>query len=470
MLMMSAQACQRARLARDARYDGHFFTAVKTTGIYCRSICPAPPPLEKNVEYFATAYAAAQAGYRPCLRCRPDSAPQSPAWQGVQTTFHRALRLIDENGLPRGGLPALAARLGISERYLRQLFQESLGLSPKAYSLYKQCLLAKKLLHETALPITDIALASGFASVRRFNDAFKQQFGLSPRAIRRQTAAAMSGSGTPITLNLAYRPPYDWPALRDFYAARHIPGLEWVGEDYYGRTFQGKSGGNGCNMGDVKGHFTARYTDRHFAVTISLSDLTYLPSVISHIRRCLDVDADPAQIDVALQQALGATTLHHEGGRLPGIWCAYEAGIRAILGQQVSVVAAKRLVAQMVAMNPDNEDRDNGDQRCYFPTPERLLTYDLNRLGMPERRRETLRLFATYACGGDLSDTEALLAIPGIGPWTVNYLRMRGLSDPDVLLVSDLGVKKAMAQCDCDPALAAPWRSYLTLYLWKIVS
>ncbi|GHA45718.1 DNA-3-methyladenine glycosylase 2 family protein [Photobacterium aphoticum] len=469
-MLMSPQACQRARLARDARYDGHFFTAVKTTGIYCRSICPAPPPLEKNVEYFATAYAAAQAGYRPCLRCRPDSAPHSPAWQGTQTTLHRALRLIDQDGLPSGGLPVLAARLGISERYLRQLFQDSLGLSPKAYSLYKQCLLAKKLLHETTLPITDIALASGFASVRRFNDAFKQQFGLSPSAIRRQssTKAATAAGGVPITLSLAYRPPYDWVTLRDFYASRAIEGLEWVGDEHYGRTFQFDPEAQGASP--IQGHFTVRFTPKQMAVTIVLSDLTFLPRVISQIRRCFDVDADPEQIDSALQQAMGTDTLQYTGGRLPGIWSPFEAGVRAILGQQVSVLAAKRLVTQLVAMNPANEAGEKGSQRRYFPTPSQLLTYDLQQLGMPERRRETLRQFALFAQDGDVNDTDALLAIPGIGPWTVNYLRMRGLSDPDVLLDGDLGVKKALAQCACSPALAAPWRSYLTLYLWKTLS
>ena len=458
MLMTPAQ-CQQARLARDTRYDGLFFTAVKTTGIYCRSICPAPPPKEENVEYFSSAIAAAKAGYRPCLRCRPDSAPGSPAWLGKNATLNRALRLIDEGALAEQSLTHLAERLGITERYLRRLFADEIGLSPKSYSLYQQCLLAKKLLHDTRMSVTDVAMACGFNSIRRFNDCFKQQFSLTPSQIRKQ-GAETSGTEKGIVLSLAYRPPYNWAYLHQFFASRLIPGLEWLDENSYGRTF--------C-YGDSIGRFTAMHLPEKsaFLVELYLSDLKYLPRVIKTIRRCLDLDADSALIEQQLKQAVKSEQLEASGIRLPGIWSPFEAGIRAILGQQVSVKAARNLVSRFVALNPRNQ----GDY-CYFPAPEQVAQFDLDRLGMPQKRRETLRHFSAFAESHPLDNTENLLALPGIGPWTVNYLRMRGLSEPDIFLTGDLGIKKALAMMPepLDDTLAAPWRSYLTLYLWSTLS
>lgn len=471
--MMTPAQCQQARLARDRRYDGLFFTAVKTTGIFCRSICPAPPPLEKNVEYFPSAVAASQAGYRPCLRCRPDSAPGSPAWQGKSTTFVRAQRLIDEGALIDSDLAHLAGRLGVTDRYLRKLFNEEMGLSPKAYSLYQQCLLAKKLLHESQLPITDIALGSGFNSIRRFNDCFHQHFSLTPSQVRKQLNEAELSSHTEnqaqtVTVNLSYRPPYDWGSVQAFFASRLIGGLEWLDENSYGRTF-GKAYGQGW--------FTAYHeADKtRFRVELHLSDLQCLPRAIANIRRCLDLDADSGVIDSAIEAAMGQP-LSQTGLRLPGTWSPFEAGIRAILGQQVSVKAARNLAEKLILMNPDNLP-----ERLFFPEPDAFVDYDLNQLGMPERRRETLRVFGRYAAEQDIDDPDALLALPGIGPWTVDYLKMRGLSDPNIFLVGDLGVKKALQQRQVQqeqrqdktsmqpfqPELAAPWQSYLTLYLWK---
>ncbi|KHT63989.1 ADA regulatory protein [Photobacterium gaetbulicola] len=457
--MMSPAQCQQARLSRDRRYDGLFFTAVKTTGIYCRSICPAPSPREKNVEYFPSAVAAAHAGYRPCLRCRPDSAPGSPAWQGKSTTFVRAQRLIDEGALIESDLVHLAARLGVTDRYLRQLFNEDMGLSPKAYSLYQQCLLAKKLLHESQLPITDIALASGFNSIRRFNDCFQKHFSLTPSQVRKQRNEAQGKDGIgndfqTVTVTLSYRPPYDWSSVHDFFASRLIEGLEWLDENSYGRTFGQEYG---------QGWFTAQHEQDKawFRVELSLANLQCLPRTIANIRRCLDLDADSAVIDSAIEAAMGLP-LRQNGLRLPGIWSPFEAGIRAILGQQVSVKAARNLVERLILMNPQDH---NG--RLFFPEPNALCGYDLNQLGMPERRRETLRIFGRYVAEQGIEDANALLALPGIGPWTVDYLKMRGLSDPNIFLVGDLGVKKALEKRPCQPELAAPWQSYLTLYLWK---
>jgi AraC family transcriptional regulator of adaptative response / DNA-3-methyladenine glycosylase II len=476
---LSDEQCREARLSRDVRYDGLFFIAVKTTGIYCRSVCPARAPLEKNVEYFQSAVIAANKGYRPCLRCRPDSAPGSPAWQGKNTTLHRAIHLIDEGALQQQSLTELAERLGISDRYLRMLFQQELGLSPIAYSHYQQCLFAKKLLHDTQLNITSIALASGFNSVRRFNDCFKKLFSLTPTQVRKNAVDNKHDQAEDIVITLSYRPPYNWRHLQQFYAARIIEGLEWCDENSYGRTFSydsvdgfhsvpstGERIGDSETPFDCIGEFTAFHIPEKsaFSVRIQLSDLRYLNRVIRNIRRCLDLDADIEHIEARLKRALNTEVLSISGLRLPGVWSPFEAGIRAILGQQVSVQAARNLVTKVVGNNPINTD-----ERCYFPLPQQLIGDELTYLKMPGKRKETIRLFADYARDKPLDDSKALLAIVGIGPWTVHYLRMRGLSDPDIFLIGDLGIKKALVKMSeaFSPDAAAPWRSYLTLYLWS---
>lgn len=451
--MLEPERCRQARLARDARFDGRFFVAVKSTGIYCRPICPATPPLERNVSYFDSAVAAARAGYRPCLRCRPDSAPDSPAWRGNQTTLERALRLIDEGALQHDSLARLCERLGIGERYLRQLFQQRFGVSPKRYALYRQCLFAKQLLHQTELPVTDVAYASGFRSLRRFNDAFKHQIGLTPRELRREPAI----SAPTLTLRLAYRPPYAWQALRDFYLNRRIEGLEWVGERHYGRTI---------TWGEARGHFTAEHRpeQHHFLVTLELDDLRALSPVVRNIRRSLDLDADIQTIEAHLAHSLPGLALV-EGLRLPGIWSLFEAGIRAILGQQVSVTAARRLVTTLVEALGESA----GDRGHYFPTPERIAQDELAFLKLPGARRDTLRRFAEwYATNDNAHDPAAWTALKGIGPWTADYAAMRGAGYPDIWLGGDLGVKKALDELNgADPAAASPWRSYLTFQLWS---
>lgn len=453
--MLPPHMCQRARLSRDARFDGKFFTAVLTTGIYCRSICPAPSPKEENVRYFASAVQAANAGFRPCLRCRPDSAPNSPAWQGVDTTLKRALALIDGGLLQDHSLPELAGRLGIGDRYLRQLFKKHLGISPKAYALYQQCLFAKQLLHQTNLPIHRVAIAGGFNSVRRFNDCFQAQLKLTPTQVRRQAAPSQDA----LQLELYYRPPYNHPQVQGFLAKRCIEGLDWCDGDSYGRTFQ---------QGTVRGWFTAKHqADKHrFQVTIELDDLHALRPVIQQIRRVLDLDVDSHTVDAALQAGLPEAFPFQSGVRIPGLWSMFEAGIRAILGQQVTVTAAKNLVTTLI-----NQLGAQQEQRCFFPTPAAVAQSDLAFLKMPRTRKNTLHALAHhYLEHPNPNDPNAWLALKGIGPWTVNYALLRGLSEPDVFLAGDLGVKKIVAQHapDLDPGQAAPWRSYLTLQLWSL--
>ncbi|MDT8894618.1 AlkA N-terminal domain-containing protein [Halomonas sp. I1] len=450
--MLDPAQCRQARLARDARFDGRFVVAVTTTGIYCRPICPATPPHERNVRYFDSALAASQDGFRPWLRCRPDSAPDSPAWRGTHTTFERALRLIDEGVLRDGSLGALCDRLGVGERYLRQLFQQRLGVSPKAYALHRQCLFAKQLLHQTTLPITEVAYASGFRSLRRFNDAFRRHIGLAPRELRRHGDDGVDG----LTLMLAYRPPYAWRPLHDFHRQRAIDGLEWVGEHHYGRHIY---------WGHARGWFTAEHDPaRHaFRVRLALDDLAVLAPVVRRIRRCLDLDADTETIEAHLDRVIPGLPLT-EGLRLPGVWSPFEAGVRAILGQQVSIVAARRLVGTLVARL--GEPTETGH---HFPTPEDVAASELDFLRMPGARKATLQRFASWYAGAESGDDPLQwTALKGIGPWTANYAAMRGTGHPDIWLDGDAGVRRALGRLGgVDPASAAPWRSYLTLQLWS---
>jgi len=453
--MLNAEVCQKARLSRDARFDGKFFTAVKTTRIYCRPICPATTPKEENVTYFPSAIEAANAGYRPCLRCRPDSAPGSSAWKGIDTTLERAIRLINEGALHNGSLQMLADRLGISDRYLRQLFNRHLGVSPKGYALYQQCLFAKQLLHQTKLPVTQIALACGFNSVRRFNDCFKTQVHLTPSQVRKSTQTEASNS---LQLKLYYRPPYDWSNMQRFLMARFIPNLEWVDAHRYGRTFE---------WSGTAGHFTAQHIEgrNRFDVTIELDDISHLKLIINNIKRILDLDVDIEAVEDNLQQHYGSIIALHSGLRLPGTWDIFEAGIRAILGQQISVTAARHLVTCLV----ERLGKPAGDKRL-FPSPCSIARSDFSFLKIPASRKQTLRNLAQHYVDHDTpDDSQQWLTLKGVGPWTVDYARLRGLSDPDIYPGGDLGVKKAANRSTgvFNPELASPWRSYLTLQLWN---
>jgi len=454
---------RQASLSRDARFDGKFFVGVKTTGIYCRPICPAKPPKEENVEYFDYAHQAAKAGYRPCLRCNPDSAPDSARWNGVNTTLKRAKQLIDDGALEQASLKNLSARLGISDRYLRQIFNKHLGISPKAYALFKQCEFAKNLLHQTNLSITDIALASGFKSIRRFNDCFKKQFSLNPSDVRKKQVSPNSQ----IELKLYYRPPYNWQHLQGFLAARQIEGLEWSDETNYGRTFKW-GGKNEQHDEQCKGFFTATHNEEsnRFDVKIEIDNIRQLKAVVNNIRRILDLDADSKTIEQCLENN-GFTGLV-KGLRLPGTWSVFEAGIRAILGQQISVVAACNLVKTV--MNVLGEKTNDG--KVYFPTITSIAESDFEFLKIPGRRKQTLVNLAQHFQTADYpNEPDSWLALKGIGPWTVDYAKMRGLSDPDIYLGGDLGVIKAMEKTGSNikPEKSAPFRSYLTFQLWNLL-
>ena len=445
---LSQQQCQAARLARDARFDGVFFTAVLTTGIYCRPICPARAPKETNVRYFASAAACAQAGYRPCLRCKPDSSP------GVNTSAPIASAIAQ---LQAGLTVAQAAQLlGISDRYLHKLFIAELGVSPKHYQLYQRCLLAKQLLHQTTWPISQIAIASGFDSVRRFNDCFLQQIQLTPSAVRREKTTSNSTKQLPnLTINLSYRPPYNWPWVRDFLRARAIQGLEQVTDTSYGRQFY---------VARERVSFVAHHhaDTCQFRVLLQLDNCRVLTEAIDKIRKVLDLNANSFFIDQAIKQAAPMLDVN-EGLRIPQFPSLFVAGVRAVLGQQVSVAAARNLVAQVV----DHLGEKDGDQR-WFPVPKRVAEHDLDFLKMPAGRRETLRRLAQFCVDQPNANAKDWLALKGIGPWTVDYACMRGQADTDIWLSGDLGVKHSLAKIGhVSDALAQPWRSYLTIQMWS---
>lgn len=448
---MDTSHWQKARQSRDPRFDGLFYVAVKSTGIYCRPICPAPTAHEKNVAYYQFAHNAAQDGFRPCIRCRPDSAPGSAAWQGTKTTALRAKQLIDQND--EHDCEKLAARLGISSRYLRQLFKQYFGVSITQYRLFNQCHFAKKLIQETHLPLTEIAFAAGFKSIRRFNDAFLQQLNIAPSKLR-------SGDKKPtstLTLTLPFRPPYNWPALQGFLQRRLIKPMEWITQTSYGRTFASEK---------YKGSFTAEFiaSKNHFSVSINIDNTAYLQPVINNIRRVLDLDADINLIQMHLSANINNAFTVCEGLRLPGIWSSFEAGIRAVLGQQVSVTAAHNLVTKLV----DELCEKEGDA-VYFPTAKIVTNSDFAFFKMPQARKNALHNLAHFcALNPENDDLDEWLSLKGIGPWTVNYAKLRGQSQPDILLDGDLGVKKAQAAAiPFEPANCAPFRSYLTFQLWQ---
>jgi len=451
---------QQARLSRDARFDGQFFIAVKTTGIFCRPICPAPAPKESNVEYFTTSIAAANSGYRPCLRCRPDAAPDSFAWKGKNTSFERALNLINEGALTSQSISQLSDRLGISSRYLNTLFQDNLGTSAKNYAQHQQLMFAKSLLQQTSMSVTEVAFAAGLNSLRRFNDCFQTKLKLTPSSMRKNKAVATDT----ISLFLSYRPPYAWSQLRDFLQHRAISPIEWLDKNSYGRSFTWPS----SNCEDIHGRFTATHNaDKHgFNVNISISDISYLIPIVRNIRRILDLDAAIQSINEKLKNLAGLNVQLCTGLRLPGTWNLFEAGIRAILGQQISVAGALKLVATLV----QHYGKTQGELTL-FPMPEDLLNGDLNELKMPASRRATLLNFAQFMAEKPQASPDEWLPLKGIGPWTVDYAKMRGLSDPNIWLGGDLGVKKVLTQqgIELNPKDSSPWQSYLTFQVWNLL-
>jgi AraC family transcriptional regulator of adaptative response / DNA-3-methyladenine glycosylase II len=483
-------ACYLALKARDARFDGRFFTGVTSTGIYCRPVCSVRTPKRENCRFFTLAAQAEHAGFRPCLRCRPELAPQQLAWsiQDAGTILvQHALRLIDapDSGATAdgAGVARLATRLGVSDRHLRRLFEASLGISPLQYLQTRRLLAAKQLLTDTHLPITEVALASGFASVRRFNAAFVQHYGLNPTQLRhsgRDGAPAPQGA----TVRLGLRPPYDVPALLAFFAARQIHGVECAidvpGQQCLRRTVRIRIG-NTEHQGWLEAAFDAARPQ--VALSVSESLVPLLPLVIARVRAMLDLDADPA----AIAAVLGSDFPGQDGLRVPGAFDGFELAVRAVLGQQITVAAARTLAQRLMERFGTPIDTPWPALRWLFPTPTQLACAEgdaLGQLGIVRQRQAAIVALARAVDAGTLAlhpgaevapTLAALCALPGIGDWTAQYIALRALRWPNAFPSGDVALHKALGlQGQPQPARAAlamaqswqPWRGYALLRAW----
>jgi AraC family transcriptional regulator of adaptative response / DNA-3-methyladenine glycosylase II len=478
---MDRTACYRAISTRDARFDGRLFVGVKTTGIYCRPICPARIPKFENVSFYPSAAAAQQAGLRPCLRCRPETSPDLAFWRGTSNTVSRALALIEVGGLDEADVEGLANQLGVGARQLRRLFRQHVGASPIAVAQTRRVLLAKQLIHETSLPMAEVALAAGFNSVRRFNETFLQLFGRAPATLRRIRDTTRREADA-LSVRLAYRPPYDWGAMLSFLASRAIPGVEMISGDSYRRTIA-----IGAHSGVIS---VAPADNNRVDVVIKFPDIAALPQIIARVRRVFDLAADPDRIGahLSLDPTLAPLVAQRPGLRVPGAWDGFELAVRAIFGQQITVAAATKLLGKLVqahgALLPVAAGDHDGLSHL-FPSPARIASADLAALGMPGARALAVTSLArTIAAdpsllsrGAGLDEAIAKLrSLPGIGEWTARYIAMRELREPDAFAAADVGLMRAMAGVDglrLSPSelLARaeawrPWRAYAALHLW----
>lgn len=469
------QVCSRARLSRDSRFDGKFYIGVRSTKIYCRPICPVPTVKEKNVRYFPTAAAAAEAGFRPCLRCRPECSPGTPAWLGASTTVSRALRLIEESGLEDGGMEHLAERLGVSSRHIRRLFVRHLGASPSAVAKTRRLHFAKKLIDETGLSMTDIALASGFGCVRRFNAAIRETYHRTPTEIRRLVSQKSIPPEGRYLFHLKFRPPYHWARMLAFLAERATPGVETVDMRGYRRTITS----NGCH-----GFFEVSPDEARDSVTarVRIGDPRSLYAIVERIRAVFDLNADWS----AIAQSLGtdpelAARLRAEPGlRVPGCWDGFELTVRAILGRKTSAKSATALAGRIAEVYGERV-ADADDLTRLFPTPERLADAALEDLGLTGERATTIRALAQAVCDGSICfegvvDVEAFVArlreVPGVDRWTAQYVAMRALGEPNAFPSDDVSLRRALGlktsrELERRAGAWRPWRAYASMYLWS---
>lgn len=472
-------ACYRAILSRDSRFDGRIFGGVKTTGIYCRPICPARTPKRENITFYPSAAAAEAAGFRACLRCRPETSPDLGAWKGSSSTVSRALILIEAGALDDGDVETLAGRLGVGDRQLRRLFQTHLGATPIGVAQTRRVLLAKQLIHETDLPMAQVALASGFGSVRRFNETFQNLYRRPPATLRRRSIPATVADG--VTLKLRYKPPYDWDGLIAFLKLRAIPGIEMVTDARYARTIE-----LGGEMGTLA--VTPAGKDQ-LSVQVRFPRTSALPAILARVRRVFDLAADPTAINehLSADPDLAPRVAARPGLRVPGAWDGFELAIRAILGQQITVHAAVLLAGKLAAQygEPLPEAWAQEGLTVAFPSPRRLAAADLSGLPMPGARSRSLASMGAAAVAdpalfGPRQDLDTaikvLKALPGIGEWTAQYIAMRQLREPDAFPAADIGLMRALetpgggrpspAQLLARAEAWRPWRAYAALHLW----
>lgn len=513
------EQCYRAILSRDRRFDGRFVTAVTSTGIYCRPSCPAQTPKRENVRFFRVPAAAQAAGFRACKRCRPDVSPGSPDWDVRADLTARALRLIADGVVDVSGVSGLAQRLAVSERHLYRQLVAEVGAGPLALARTRRAQTARLLVESTPMQLTDVAYAAGYGSIRQFNDAFREAFGSTPSQAREKAAKsiALSGNGA-IVLRLAYRPPYHAAGVLDWLGTRAIPGLEEVEGATYRRALQlprsvavaeivapdDGFGAASCADGAKRsrsahpmpwsaGGAGATHTNGAVTMRLTTEDLRDLTPAVQRCRQLFDLDADPAQISetLAADPMLAPLVAARPGVRVPGAVDGFELACRAVLGQQVTVAGARTLAARMVAAYGKPLVAASGSLTHLFPTAESIAASspeELGTLGLTRARAATLHALGVEVATGRLeldrgadrvATARALGAIPGIGPWTVGYVAMRALGDPDAMPAADLGLRKASAALggpesakDLAARAAAwrPWRSYGAMHLWTSLS
>jgi AraC family transcriptional regulator of adaptative response / DNA-3-methyladenine glycosylase II len=477
------ETCYRALQSRDARFDGSIFVGVSSTGVYCRPICPARTPKFEHCSFYGSAAAAQEARFRPCLRCQPETAPELASWRGTSNTVSRALALIAEGALDGSGnsVGNLADRLGVGERQLRRLFLQHLGASPISVAQTRRVLFAKQLIHDTKMPMTAIATAAGFSSVRRFNETFLDLFHRPPRALRKKTLAKEGAKD--VVLRLRYRPPYDWGNMLGFLQARAIAGVEVVEDARYLRTIE---------IDGALGSIAVAHLPKQQSLEVSIlfPDVKALPSIVARVRRLFDLGADIESIEQHLSSdpALARLVAQNPGLRAPGGWDGFEVAIRAVLGQQISVPAARLLAGRLVELHGlalPQPFRIHPMLSFAFPAAKRVASASSIGLAMPAARQIALKAVAEAAVAnnnlfhplGTIEETVARLkAIRGIGEWTAQYIALRAAREPDAFPAADLGLLRGASSIDRTNATPAsllrraeswrPWRAYAAQHLW----
>lgn len=484
MSPLDPDVCYRALETRDRRFDGRFFVGVTSTGIYCRPICPAGPAHRKNCRFFLSAASAQKAGFRPCLRCRPEVAPELGSWRGTSNTVTRGLSLIADGALDGddASVDALAERLGVGARQLRRLFQQHLGASPIAVAQTRRLLFAKHLIHDTRLPMAEVALAAGFGSVRRFNETFRALFARPPSDIRRRVATPLpegSVATSGVTVRLRYRPPYDWPAMLAFLRPRAIEGVERVVNGTYRRTIQ---------LDGMTGSIEVAHVPAvdSLSATIRTPDVRTLPRIVTRIRQTFDLGADVGAIgaQLSVDPMLSPLVKARPGLRTPGSWDGFEVAMRAVLGQQVTVEAGRRLTEQLVRLCGTRVSADPSEA-FVFPTAAQVVQADLSTLKVPRTRAVALASIAAAALDDErlferlatVEDTVARLSeIRGVGDWTAHYIALRAAGEPDAFPAGDVGLLRSATppgRVRLTPSELGrraenwrPWRGYAAQHLW----
>jgi len=512
-MTLDADICYHALQSRDARFDGRFFTGVRTTGIYCRPVCPARTPKQSNVTFYPSAAAAEAAGFRPCMRCRPETSPGTPAWSGTAASVTRALRLIDDGFLDGGSLEDLAGALGMTSRHVRRLFDQHLGASPVAVAQARRVHFARRLVAETTLPITEIAFGAGFASVRRFNTVFQRTFGRPPSAFRREKKVGAGSRGAQpstrdagMTLRLAARPPFDAAQVLGFIAPRAMPGVEEVdgADSAQSHSTMSRARGSGTGVAAPEVAQLSYMRVVRFGGNTGIIEVTTTPdgqlqlripstlaphalAAVERTRQMFDMKADPLAIAEHLSDdpILASLTARFPGVRVPGAWSPFETAVRAILGQQISVAGATTLAGRIVDRYGERvaADSDVGVTHL-FPSPERLVRARVETLGLTKARARAIRVLARASAEGALAPgaeleeiLERLESLDGIGPWTAHYVAMRVFGEPDAFPSGDLALRRAALELDpgldTEKKLIAraeswrPWRAYATMLLWR---